>query len=87
MADILEDLLGLCNLSPNNQLGDGVDQNDVPFLAEFPYVGTPHQGFEHPHHSDNAAPLALGLGTGLLASGVALGGIYTLRRRRSSGIT
>jgi hypothetical protein len=86
-GDILEELLGLCNLSPNNQLGDGVDQNDVPFLAEFPYVGTPHQGFEHTHHSDNSAPLALGIGTGLLASGVTLGGIFTMRRRRNSRIT
>jgi hypothetical protein len=34
----------------NGQLGDGVPANDVPFLAEFPYVGTPHQGFEHLHH-------------------------------------
>lgn len=35
----------------NGQLGDGVPANDVPFLAAFPYVGTPHQGFEHMHHS------------------------------------
>lgn len=31
-------------------LGDGVNQNDVPFLSNFPYVATPHQGFEHTHH-------------------------------------
>ncbi|HEU0020785.1 MAG TPA: DUF4331 domain-containing protein, partial [Dehalococcoidia bacterium] len=82
-GDILEGLLGLCNLSPNNQLGDGVDQNDVPFLAKFPYVGTPHQGFEHNHHSDNSGPVALSIGSGLLASGVALGGIFTIWRRRT----
>jgi hypothetical protein len=35
----------------NGQLGDGVPANDVPFLTEFPYVGTPHQGFEHIHHA------------------------------------
>jgi len=39
----------------NAQLGDGVPENDVPFLAEFPYVGTPHQGFEHLHHSMTGA--------------------------------
>ncbi|HZG66325.1 MAG TPA: DUF4331 domain-containing protein, partial [Herpetosiphonaceae bacterium] len=39
-------LLGLCNLSPNNMIGDGVDANDKPFLAMFPYVATPHQGYE-----------------------------------------
>ena len=35
----------------NGLLGDGVPANDVPFLAAFPYVGTPHQGFEHLHHA------------------------------------
>lgn len=29
------------------QLGDGVDQNDSPFLEQFPYVGTPLSGFGH----------------------------------------
>ena len=24
------------NVTPNNQLGDGVDANDVPFLPSFP---------------------------------------------------
>lgn len=37
------------NISPNNLLGDGTDLNDVSFLPAFPYVGTPHQGFEHTH--------------------------------------
>src|SRR4051812_723887 len=27
-------------------LGDGVDQNDVPFLKSFPYVAPPHSGFD-----------------------------------------
>jgi Domain of unknown function (DUF4331) len=27
-------------------LGDGVDQNDVPFLDSFPYVAPPHAGFD-----------------------------------------
>jgi Domain of unknown function (DUF4331) len=45
---VLAGALGLPNLSPNNQLGDGVDSNDVPFLSSFPYVGTPHQGYEVP---------------------------------------
>jgi hypothetical protein len=43
---ILQAALGLCNLSPNNQLGDGVDKNDVPFLTSFPYVANPHSGYE-----------------------------------------
>jgi hypothetical protein len=27
-------------------LGDGVDQNDRPFLSTFPYLATPHAGFD-----------------------------------------
>jgi Domain of unknown function (DUF4331)/FlgD Ig-like domain len=38
------------NIAPNNRLGDGIDFNDRPFLASFPYVANPHQGFEHRHH-------------------------------------
>ncbi len=34
------------NISPNNALTDGVDANDVPFLASFPYLALPHQGYE-----------------------------------------
>jgi hypothetical protein len=35
---------------PPVAVGDGVDENDKPFLSSFPYVGVPHQGFEHTHH-------------------------------------
>jgi hypothetical protein len=45
-GDILASALGLCNLSPNNQLGDGVDKNDVPFKATFPYLAAPHGGYD-----------------------------------------
>jgi len=44
----LNTLLGLPNRTPNNLLGDGVDANDKPFLPTFPYVPTPHQGYEVP---------------------------------------
>ncbi len=32
------------NKAPNNTLGDGVSQNDVPYLDKFPYLATPHSG-------------------------------------------
>ena len=32
------------NIAPNNQLGDGVSGNDVPYLPVFPYLGIPHAG-------------------------------------------
>jgi hypothetical protein len=43
---ILNKALGLCDLTPNDQVGDGVDKNDVPFQTSFPYVADPHQGYE-----------------------------------------
>jgi hypothetical protein len=42
-------------------LGDGVDQNDVPFRTAFPYVALPHSGFDgaakrlEPEHAPTAA--------------------------------
>lgn len=36
-------------LSPNGQLGDGVQENDKDFLNAFPYLAMPHSGFEHEH--------------------------------------
>ena len=41
---------GKANRTPNNLLGDGVDKNEKPFLTTFPYVASPHQGYEHSHH-------------------------------------
>ncbi|MGI9068863.1 MAG: DUF4331 domain-containing protein [Pyrinomonadaceae bacterium] len=36
------------NVSPNRDLGDGVNQNDVPFLLVFPYLATPRSGYDTP---------------------------------------
>jgi hypothetical protein len=47
-GSFLNGAFGLPNLSPNNILGDGVDTNDVPFSGTFPYVASPHQGYEVP---------------------------------------
>jgi len=49
------------NISPNNTLGDGVANNDVPFLSRFPYLGIPQSGNStlgapHGHHTVNALP-------------------------------
>ncbi len=44
----LHTAFGLPNKFPNNQLGDGVDQNDISFSSSFPYVAAPHQGYEVP---------------------------------------
>jgi hypothetical protein len=43
---ILQSLLGLCNLTPNNTLGDGVDANDKAFAPTFPYLAAPTAGYD-----------------------------------------
>jgi hypothetical protein len=45
----LNAVLGVPNRTPNDLIGDGVDANDMPFLSVFPFIGTPHQGYEHVH--------------------------------------
>jgi hypothetical protein len=47
---------GNANRTPNNLLGDGVDENDRPFHVNFPYAGEPHQGYEHVHHGAPGGP-------------------------------
>ena len=47
---ILAAALGLCDLSPNNVVGDGVDANENAFLSSFPYVAAPNRGYEHTGH-------------------------------------
>jgi hypothetical protein len=34
-------------VAPNNQLGDGVNENDVPLINRFPFHAAPHAGFRH----------------------------------------
>lgn len=44
------------NVAPNNQLGDGIDANDVPYLPYFPYVAPPHNPLNHEHHDVQHGP-------------------------------
>jgi hypothetical protein len=52
------------NKAPNNQLGDGVDSNDLPFLPYFPYVAPPHNPADHQHHVAPAQGPPFGGGNG-----------------------
>jgi hypothetical protein len=56
LIESLGQCAGNANRTPNNLLGDGVDENDRPFHVNFPYVGEPHQGYEHVHHSVVGGP-------------------------------
>jgi hypothetical protein len=38
-----------CNTAPNNQLGDGVNENDRPFRTTFPYLASPVDGYTNPY--------------------------------------
>lgn len=44
-----------CNQAPNNQLGDGVQQNDRPFRTTFPYLASPVSGYENPFRGRECA--------------------------------
>jgi len=44
------------NIAPNNQLGDGIDANDMPYLPYFPYVGPPQNPRNHEHHDVQHGP-------------------------------
>jgi hypothetical protein len=45
-----------CNTAPNNQLGDGVNENERPFRTSFPYLASPVSGYENPYHGRTASP-------------------------------
>jgi len=53
---VLNGLLGLPNRSPNNLVGDGVDANDLDFMAAFPYQATPHRGYDSLLHGGKKTP-------------------------------
>ena len=50
-GSVLQGLLGLCNLTPNNLVGDGVDANERTFSSSFPYVAAPNSGYDHTGHN------------------------------------
>jgi hypothetical protein len=65
-------LLGAINCPVSLQLSDNVQQNDTDYLNVFPYLGTPHQGYNHVHdHGIDAVNMAA-MGLGLLGIVLAL---------------
>jgi hypothetical protein len=44
-----------CNQSPNNILGDGVNQNERPFRTTFPYLASPYDGYSNPYRGRECA--------------------------------
>jgi len=57
------------NTAPGNQLGDGVDANDMPFLPYFPYVAPPQNPFDHVHHPEQHGASASSIGRNREGSG------------------
>ncbi|MEZ4654624.1 MAG: DUF4331 family protein, partial [Candidatus Eisenbacteria bacterium] len=74
------------------QLGDGVDRNDVDFRADFPYLASPHQGWDHDHqriepsHPPMATPPAHDMET-LLSGAVSRGDTWGPRDVASDAST
>ena len=64
------------NVAPANELGDGVDANDVPLLPYFPYAAVPHSPTSHEHHLEQhgagSVPKLLGQSGGGATAGSAL---------------
>ncbi|HZA25560.1 MAG TPA: hypothetical protein VFA32_23680, partial [Dehalococcoidia bacterium] len=79
-------LLEAANCEASLSVSDNVQSNDVPYLDHFPYLGTPHQGYnhQHTHGTDVTTTVSMGIGTGLLTGGLLLGGVFAIRRRRNS---
>jgi hypothetical protein len=57
------------NVVPNNQLGDGVDANDLPFLPFFPYVAPPQNPRNPLHHVAGSNAVATGVPASALVNG------------------
>jgi hypothetical protein len=79
-------LLGAINCPASLGISDNVQQNDTDYLGQFPYLGTPHQGYNHVHdHGVDAIDLAaIGVGLIGLLMAAALAGprvIGAVRRR------
>jgi len=65
-------LLGAITCPVSLTLSDNVQANDTDYLDEFPYLATPHQGYNHVHdHGSDAINMAA-MGLGLLGIGLAL---------------
>jgi hypothetical protein len=77
--DVTDTLLTvLCN--SGSPVGDGVDANDLDFSPDFPYLASPHTG--NPSIIQTPGATATGIGVGLIASGLVLGSVFTIHRRR-----
>ncbi len=66
---------------------DNVQENDVPYLDTFPYLGTPHQAYSHEHAHATGSMMAMSIGTSLLVGGLILGSVFTFRQRRRNSLT
>src|SRR5213592_2759407 len=58
-------LLGAINCPGSLGISDNVQSNDVPYLDHFPYLGLPHQGYNHEHDHGVSVFSAVTAGMGL----------------------
>lgn len=88
LYSVLGDNIGPCNRQthenfPNNALTDGIDTNEKPFTANFPYVAEPFQGYEAtPPTPDSSGNAGSALGIGFATAGLGLSFLFFYHRRR-----
>jgi len=71
-------------------LTDRVDRNDLQFRNTFPYMAVAQSGQSHLHQNQEGPRTRnalLAIGSGFLASGLALGGVMFIRRRPGDSIS
>lgn len=67
------------------EVSDGVQENDVEYLESFPYLGTPHEAYNHGHeHGSGPSAMVMSASAALIGGGVLLGGVFAWRRRKDS---
>jgi Domain of unknown function (DUF4331) len=81
-------LLGAISCPVSLGISDNVQENDIPYEDRFPYLGTPHQGYNHSHDHGvsvvSVASLGMGLLGFLLAAALAGPRLFGGLRRRVS---
>ena len=82
-------LLGAIDCEASLGISDNVQSNDVEYLDHFPYLGLPHQGYNHVHDHGTGVVSVAAMGMGLLSLllGLAVAGprVFEAVRRRARG--
>ncbi len=83
VLELLDEKNDLCLASL--EVTDNVQENDVEYLDSFPYLGTPHEAYNHGHdHGKGPSAMIMSTNAALIGGGLLLGGVFAWRRRKDS---